>query len=318
MQKAFFDVRDKFGNAYAGSIFTVYDHGTVTLATILADDEVTELDNPGFADQDGDFSFKMVDDSAVDIVITNSDEDIIKSLIDVTFPAAGGGGGSGVSSVNSRTGAVTLVAVDIPTMIASGTGHAGGVVPDPGGSSGTIKFLREDATWAVPPSGGGGSSDSYSPVDIEVGGNIANFVGGAGNNTVGERFQPCVAGKIITGVKFYWGRPEAGVVTCVIYDEAGSALVTSSAVVIGATSPGVYTAVFGSPYTIVAADLGKYFIASMYDSSHYNSFNSPRTLGTMIFSQGYIWRGEPRFAVGNAFPTSASGGDMYPVEPVIS
>jgi len=40
--------------------------------------------------------------------------------------------------------------------VASGVGHAAGIVPDPGAVAGTTKFLREDATWQVP-SGGGGS-----------------------------------------------------------------------------------------------------------------------------------------------------------------
>jgi hypothetical protein len=37
------------------------------------------------------------------------------------------------------------------TFVASGGGHLKGLVPDPGGSAGTTKFLREDATFAVPP-----------------------------------------------------------------------------------------------------------------------------------------------------------------------
>lgn len=36
-----------------------------------------------------------------------------------------------------------------PTMVASGASHAPGMVPDPPAISGTTKFLREDATWAV-------------------------------------------------------------------------------------------------------------------------------------------------------------------------
>jgi hypothetical protein len=38
-------------------------------------------------------------------------------------------------------------------MAASGSGHVGGFVPDPGSVAGSTKFLREDATWAVPPTG---------------------------------------------------------------------------------------------------------------------------------------------------------------------
>jgi hypothetical protein len=44
-----------------------------------------------------------------------------------------------------------LVAADVPVFAASGASHASGTVPDPGAVAGTTKFLREDATWQVPP-----------------------------------------------------------------------------------------------------------------------------------------------------------------------
>jgi hypothetical protein len=45
--------------------------------------------------------------------------------------------------------------VTSPVMVASGPSHAAGLAPDPGVTSGTTKFLREDASWQVPPSSGG-------------------------------------------------------------------------------------------------------------------------------------------------------------------
>lgn len=36
-----------------------------------------------------------------------------------------------------------------PTFVASGSSHAPGYVPDPGSSAGTARFLREDATWVT-------------------------------------------------------------------------------------------------------------------------------------------------------------------------
>ena len=47
---------------------------------------------------------------------------------------------------------------DASVFVASGGSHAVGLVPDPGATAGTTKFLREDATWVVP-AGGGGSVD---------------------------------------------------------------------------------------------------------------------------------------------------------------
>jgi len=44
-----------------------------------------------------------------------------------------------------------------PTMVASGAGHAPGLVPDPPAIAGAVKYLREDGTWVVPPVGGGGT-----------------------------------------------------------------------------------------------------------------------------------------------------------------
>jgi hypothetical protein len=38
-----------------------------------------------------------------------------------------------------------------PVFVASGAGHAVGYVPDPGASAGTTRYLREDATFDVPP-----------------------------------------------------------------------------------------------------------------------------------------------------------------------
>lgn len=48
----------------------------------------------------------------------------------------------------------SVVAVGvIPVFVQSGANHAIGLVPDPGASAGTTKFLREDATWVAPSSG---------------------------------------------------------------------------------------------------------------------------------------------------------------------
>jgi hypothetical protein len=47
---------------------------------------------------------------------------------------------------------------------ASGSSHASGAVPDPGATAGTTRFLREDATWAVPPAGTGGATITVNGV----------------------------------------------------------------------------------------------------------------------------------------------------------
>jgi hypothetical protein len=47
----------------------------------------------------------------------------------------------------------TIATARLPLMGASGTGHAAGIVPDPGATAGTSRYLREDGTW-VSPAGG--------------------------------------------------------------------------------------------------------------------------------------------------------------------
>ena len=65
------------------------------------------------------------------------------------------------SSVGADITVAVLVAADIPVFVASGVSHAPGGVPDPGAGAGTTKFLREDATFAVP-SGGTGTVTSVA------------------------------------------------------------------------------------------------------------------------------------------------------------
>jgi hypothetical protein len=57
---------------------------------------------------------------------------------------------------------VRNIAVEVPKMVASGASHQGGLVPDPGATAGTSKFLREDASFAVPPTFGA-SGGSHAP-----------------------------------------------------------------------------------------------------------------------------------------------------------
>jgi hypothetical protein len=86
-------------------------------------------------------------DASVSILNTNGDVDL-----SVTPGAAG--------TVTAVTGTIPIVItggasptpnVTITDFIASGASHARGSVPDPGATAGITKFLREDATFQVPP-----------------------------------------------------------------------------------------------------------------------------------------------------------------------
>lgn len=50
----------------------------------------------------------------------------------------------------------TSTDIAVPVFVGSGASHATGLVPDPGASAGTTKFLREDGTWAA--AGGAGTA----------------------------------------------------------------------------------------------------------------------------------------------------------------
>ncbi|WP_263366934.1 GDSL-type esterase/lipase family protein [Edaphobacter bradus] len=58
------------------------------------------------------------------------------------------------TTVNATTLNGAVGAAQLPVFQASGSGHAQGVVPDPGATAGTARYLREDGTWAVPPGSG--------------------------------------------------------------------------------------------------------------------------------------------------------------------
>src|SRR5438105_2082693 len=85
------------------------------------------------------------------------------------------GTGSGSGTVTSITATAPIVVTPSPitatgvisasVMVASGASHASGVTPDTPAGSGTTKYLREDATWAVPP-GGGSTSPLTTKGDV--------------------------------------------------------------------------------------------------------------------------------------------------------
>lgn len=72
-------------------------------------------------------------------------EEIVKQTLARVPQAA-----TGVTSFNTRSGAVVGLGTDIPAFVLSGPTHAPGAVPDPGAVAGVTKFLREDASWQVP------------------------------------------------------------------------------------------------------------------------------------------------------------------------
>lgn len=77
----------------------------------------------------------------------------------------------------------------IPTFVKSGSSAATGLVPKPSTTAGTTKYLREDATWQVPPNttysaaSGGGLTLSSNAFSITNSGVTAGSYGPTGNVT---------------------------------------------------------------------------------------------------------------------------------------
>lgn len=83
-------------------------------------------------------------------VVTLDESDIASLTADLAAceKTANKGTASGYAPLDS--GSLVPVA-NLPVMVASGASHAAGIVPDPGSTSGSTHYLREDGTWAVPP-----------------------------------------------------------------------------------------------------------------------------------------------------------------------
>lgn len=89
----------------------------------------------------------------------------------------------GAGTVRSVTGSAPIVSdadpvnpdISISDFAASGAAHARGAVPDPGAAAGTTKYLREDATWDVPP----GLGDVVGPAGATAN-HFAQFDGATG------------------------------------------------------------------------------------------------------------------------------------------
>ena len=97
----------------------------------------------------------------------------------VKWAAAAGGvpttrqilAGTGLTGGGDLSADRTISAI---AMGASGASHAMGMVPDPGATAGGTRYLREDATWAVPSGAGGGLADPTTTLgDLLVRGSSA-------------------------------------------------------------------------------------------------------------------------------------------------
>lgn len=82
---------------------------------------------------------------------------------------AGTNGTNGTDGVTTATFPLSLTShnLAIATFGASGSSHSTGIVPDPGSSAGSTRFLNENGTWVAPSGGGGGSSPAGIGSEIQ-------------------------------------------------------------------------------------------------------------------------------------------------------
>jgi hypothetical protein len=119
------------------------------------------------------------------------------SLAGVTYtftPTAFTANTINVNTLNATTitggvsaGAITSGTISVarlPVFGASGTTHSAGIVPDPGATAGTTRFLREDGTFAVPAGSSGGVSGTPTIAVGSAAGTGASATV-AGNNVAG-------------------------------------------------------------------------------------------------------------------------------------
>lgn len=101
-----------------------------------------------------------------------------------------GSSGSGSAYTELIVGSglsLSTTTLSVPVMVASGASHAAGLVPDPGVTAGTTKFLREDGTWQVPAGGSSGinnqtTQQTSANFNIDGTGIAATFAGNGGTS----------------------------------------------------------------------------------------------------------------------------------------
>jgi Protein of unknown function (DUF2793) len=143
----------------------------------------------------------------------------------------------------------TQVISILPDAVASGASHARGLVPDPGATTGSTRYLREDMTWFTPPGGGGGGVPGGTSGQIQF-----NSAGVFGGFTVGgDATLDAATGILTTGAAVgrtanplsQFAATTSAQLAAVLTDETG----TGSAVF--AASPTLVTPNLGTPSAAV-------------------------------------------------------------------
>lgn len=201
---------------------------------------------------------------------------------------------------------VTLLPVQAPmppVFGASGALHKKGLVPDPGSSAGTTKFLREDSAWVVPASG---SSNAITASVVNyIGQTMLGMSDNAGNFTTGAYFQ-LYQNATCTGIRFVGEASHT--YTLKLWSYSGTVLASTT---VTTTTAGIYQGTFAG----VALVPGTTYYCSIYNASYY--CQSSQTGFTSFFAAPICLIGMNYYAAGDAKPNIANGSANYPVEPIL-
>ncbi len=183
------------------------------------------------------------------------------------------------------------------TFVASGASAAAGLVPSPGTTAGSTRFLREDATWAAP-AGGGASGAGVQHLPTSLGANYsfaANCSYPEGTTTLAiisgyVLYVPFIVDRSVTVTQlgFSGSATSATTVSLGVYSDSGNtpgSLLTSGSISATSTSQ-IYTA----SVTSLALNAGTLYWAAIQSASAnittYASSNPIFSLGTYIVNAG--------------------------------
>jgi len=209
---------------------------------------------------------------------------VLKSGDTMTGPLAVGTVNAGTVNATTLNGAIS--ASQLPLFQASGSGHALGVVPDPGATAGTTRYLREDGTWATP-SGGGSTGVGAGPVTgatadynfMQGSGIVLTDNSGNGNNGVLGAGSSATPVWTATGLDFSGG--EAGVLLPSALNGSQSMLFVFYAKPL--TPSGLFSTNFQTLVTSTLGGSGLNIMASLINSA--GNFE-PNTYGLSTFAGG--------------------------------
>lgn len=161
---------------------------------------------------------------------------------------------------------------------------------------------------------------------VDDAGELVTWAVGVGNLSTGHYFLCNRSGQSCTGVRVYWAGTTVRTLKLSLWeDTVGTAL--ASATVTTTTTPGIYSATFGSA---VSLDRKKAYAVTCFENSNSQAMTSQQ----MISSGGVYWLGPwpanggryrdfmiATYAAnssGDALPGNVMSGYVYPVEPLVS